>query len=183
MNQAFLNLKLTANVTWHLIIRTTRVYLLAGVFVLILFLLQWLFNIDQLLEIVLGNNPLSVADRLDFLFDGFINIFRFVDDFVPVSMILIALMQSITLTLLFSYRSVKSLKSKQGASLGLSLLGIGCVACGGSVLTPILGAIAANISVSVAEAVSNSLLLLALVLSYISMNRATLIVAKKMPKS
>ena len=60
----------------------------------------------------------------------------------------------------------------------LSFLGIGCVACGGSVLTPILGVVATNVSISFAESVSILLLLVAVVVSYISMNRVTFMVAK-----
>ena len=183
MSELLTNAKLSAVVVWNLILKTSRIYLLAALFVAILFLLQWLFNIDQLLDIVLGDNPLSVSERLDFLVDGFFNIFRFADDFTPIAMILIALLQAITLTLLISYRSLKKLRGKQGASLGLSFLGIGCVACGGSVLTPILGLVATNVSVSFAESVSSILLAIALVLSYISMNKVTFLVAKQVPKA
>ena len=182
IQNAWVNLRLSANVIWHLVITTSRVYILVPLFMLILFLLQWLFNIDQLVEIVFGDNPLSVADRIDFLADGFVNIFRFADDFVPIAMILIALMQAITLTLLISFRSLKKLQGAQGASIGLSFLGVGCVACGGSILTPILGIFASNISVSFAESVSDILLAIALVLSYISMNKVTFLVAKGVGK-
>jgi len=174
--------KLTWVVFWNLILKTHRIYLFAGSFVAVLFTLQWLFNIDQLLDIVLSNNPLSLGDRADFLVDGFFNIFRFADNLVPISMILIALMQSVTLTLLIGYRSIGELRGKQGASLGLSFLGIGCVACGGSILTPVLGLIATNISISFAESLSNGLLLIALVLSYLSMNKVTFMVARTVHK-
>ena len=178
----FVDLKLTWAVVWNLILKTPRIYTFAGLFVVILFILQWLFNIDQLLEIVFGDNPLSVADRIDFLADGFVNIFRFADDFIPIAMILIALLQAATLTLLIGFREIKKLRSAQGASLGLGLLGVGCVACGGSILTPILGLIATNVSVSLAESVSTILLLIALTLSYVSLSKVAFLVAKKLPK-
>lgn len=182
MNHPIVNLKLTTTVIWNLLLRSSRRYALLGVFVIILFTLQWLFNIDQLIDIVFGSNPLSFADRIDFLLDGFVNIFRFADDFVPISMILIAFMQAVTITLLVTFRYIKKLRSKQAAPLGLSFLGVGCVACGGSILTPILGVIAANISIAAAESISNILLVLALVVSYISMNKVAFMVAKSMPR-
>ncbi len=174
---AVLSLRLTWQVVLKLILSTTRIYLLAGLFVAILFALQWLFNIDQLLEVVFGDNPLSTADRVDFLLDGFVNIFRFADDIVPVSMILIALLQAITITLFMVLKEKKASRA-QGLSIGLSLGAVGCVACGGSILTPLLGFVATNVSVGFAESVSTVLLLVALVLSYISMNRVALLVAQ-----
>ncbi len=182
MRNPIVDLKLTWSVVYNLVLKTSRVYMLLGLFAIFLFVLQWLFNIDQLVEIVFGDNPLSIGERIDFLADGFVNIFRFADDFVPISMILIALVQAITLTLLISFRSLKRLKSSQGASLGLGFLGIGCVACGGSILTPILGLVATNVSVSLAESISTILLGVALVLSYASMNKVAFLVAKTMPK-
>lgn len=175
--------RLTATVIWNLILKSNNLYLFLVLFVLTLFTLQWLFNIDQLLEIVFGDNPLSVADRLDFLVDGFVNIFRYVNDFVPVAMILISLMQAATFTLLLRYRSMKKLQGKQGVSIGLSFLGVGCVACGGSVLTPVLGVVATNVSVSLAESISTILLVIALVLSYLSMNQIAFLVAKAVPEA
>lgn len=179
MRSQLLDAKLSIAVIWNVILKTARVYLFAFCFVTILFVLQWLFNIDQLLEVVFGDNALSFSDRAEFLVDGFINIFRYADDIVPISMILIALMQAVAVTLLISFRSIKKLQAQQGQAVGFAVFGVGCVACGGSILTPILGLVATNVSVGLAESISNILLVIALVLSYVAMNKVSFMVAKE----
>lgn len=174
--------RITFHVALHLVIKTRAIYVWVGLFAVILFILQWLFNINQLFEVVLGSNPLSIGERIDYLIDGFFNIFRFADDFVPIAMILIAAMQSLTLTLLIWYRGRKRIHAQQGLALGLSFIGVGCVACGGSILTPLLGVMAANVSVGLAEGLSDLLLLIGLVLSYTSMNHLAFQVAQAVAK-
>lgn len=172
------NARLSWQVFTRLVLGTSRVWVFFGTFVVMLFVLQWLFNIDQLSQIVLGDSGLSFNNRATFLVEGFINIFRYGNNFIPLSMILIALLQAVSITLLLSYRDVVGLRAHQSLPLGLSFLGVGCVACGGSVLTPILGVVAANVSIGFAESLSILLLLLAIVISYISMNRISFYVAR-----
>lgn len=179
MSHFFLNLKINWQVFLRIIILTPRRYLFIALFIVILFTLQWLFNIDQLIEIVLGDSGLSFMDRIDFLIQGFFNIFRYADDFVPLAILSIAALQATTLTLVLSFRTAKKIRSTQPVSLGVGLIGVGCVACGGSILTPILGLVASSVSVSFAERISELLLFIALVLSYISVTKISFQVAKK----
>lgn len=176
LQHAWVDAKLNYRVVAHFIFHTSWVYVAFGLFVLVLFLLQWLFNIDQLLEIVLGDNPLSVADRIDFVLDGFINIFRYANDFIPVAMISIAFLQALAITLLLRIRRSRA-GSKQALPLGLSVLSVGCVACGGSILTPVLSLLASSVSVAFAETLSRLLLVAALVLSYKSLTSIALMTA------
>jgi hypothetical protein len=178
----FVSLKLSLVVVWNLILKTNKWVTFTSVFMLYLFVLQWLFSLDQLVDIVFGNNNLTLLDRVDFLFDGFLNIFKYANDFIPMAMILISLMQAVNITLLIHYKTSKSVRNAQGLAISLSAVGVGCVACGGSVITPILGFFASTISVTVAESISRLLLLAAIVVSYISMNRMTFIVAKTIHK-
>ncbi len=173
------DIKLTWQVLYRLILKTNWLYPFMALYITILFALQWLFNIDQLLEVVLGDSGLGLLDRLDFLLNGFINIFRYVNGFIPIAMILIALMQSATLTLMVSRRLFSRKDgAQQVTSISFSLAGVGCVACGGSILTPILGLVASSVSVTLAEPISRVLLVIALVLSYKAMNRVALLAAK-----
>lgn len=76
------------------------------------------------------------------------------------------------------YRRSKEAKSKNqlsgsAGSLGLGLLGAGCVACSGSLLAPILGVVAANISIAAAERIGDILLVAAVMFSYWSLSRIT----------
>ena len=179
----WLNLQLVFQVVRIQILATSYLYVACVLFVLILFSLQWLFNIDQLVEIVFGGSPLSLLDRIDFLLNGFINIFRFANDFIPITMIVIALLQSLGVTLVIMHRrTFRMIGRGQIASLGLGLAGFGCVACGGSILTPLLSVVAISVSVALAQAISHLLLLLSLVLSYIALVRLALIVASRTQK-
>lgn len=181
--------KVDAQLTWQVVCRhvlTVQSFLtMLGFFVLILFILQWLFNYQQL-GFILGNSTgLSFYDKINFLVEAFINIFRFGSDIVPISMILIALFQSVALTLYLKLRHFathnKSVKSSVG-SLTFGLLGSGCVACGGSLLTPLLGALASNVSVTLAERLGDILLVLAVILSYRALSKVAFIYATEITK-
>jgi len=50
--------------------------------------------------------------------------------------------------------------------MGLSIIGAGCVACGGSLIAPILSLLATNVSISLAQSLGDILLLMAAVLSF-----------------
>jgi len=178
MTELIVDIKLTAHVVWNVIFLTPRRYLFLLLFAVILFTLQWLFNIDQLIDIVFGDNPLSFAERLSFLYDGFINIFKFADNYVPVSMILIAFMQAATIVLVLSFKTNRKQTNKQSLSMGLSLLGVGCVACGGSILTPLLAVVAANVSIGLVESISILLLGVGMVFSFVALTKSATIAAK-----
>ncbi len=179
----WLDAVLTWQVCLQFIIKTQARYITLMLFVVILFVLQWLFNVEQLVDVVFGDNPLTVADRINYLYEGFINIFRYANDIVPISMIMVALFQAATLTLLTLRHAQKKVRAQQGLAMSLGILGVGCVACGGSLLTPILGLIVTNVSVTLAESTSRLLLILAVVLSYIALTKVATSVAKTLPKA
>ncbi len=138
----------------------------ATLFFLIIVLLQWLFLPSSFWTIV-TNKALSVTDKLDTLIQAFFDIFRFVDDLTPISFILIALLQATALVTWLALRSIISKRrSSQLGSLGIGLIGSGCVACGGSVLSPLLSAIASGISITVAERIGDVVLVGAVYLSF-----------------
>ena len=153
-------------------------------FAVILFTLQWLFSYEQLSFVLTGDNGLDFWGKVDFLFDGFLNIFRFIDDFVPITLIIIALLQSTAIAMLLRLRKISQQKTTKKAvrdsigPLSIGLIGSGCVACGGSILSPLLGAIASNVSVTVARGVGDILLLLAVILSYRALTKIAFVMAK-----
>lgn len=172
------DLKLNFVVIDRFIFRTQLRFYFLGLFILVLFTLQWLFNIDQLIQIVFGASGLSAGERINFLIEGFINIFRYLDDFVPIMMIMIAVLQALSLSLLIGLKYRKSYIN-QSSSLLVGVFGVGCFACGGSILSPILGFLAVNISVSLADLFSKFLLFISLMLSYISLSKISLITASR----
>ncbi len=176
----WVDLKLVGRIVNHFVLQTKYLYLATALFVAILFLLQWLFSLDQLE--FLWSSSLSVVEKIDFLIDGFLNIFKFADDIVPVSLILISAMQALAISLLVvlskELKQIKKTKIKsQASSFTLGLVGAGCVACGGSMLTPILGIIASSVSITLAERIGDILLMFAMVLSYRALSKISYQVA------
>ena len=136
-------------------------------FVAIIFVLQWLLQISTFSEVV-TNSSLSISDKLDTFSTAFFDVFRLIDDLTPISFVLIALFQSSSLVMLASLRSSRKKRRQQFASLGIALIGSGCVACGGSILSPVLGIVAAELSVGLAESIGNFVLIGAIIVSSIT---------------
>ena len=102
---------------------------------------------------------------------------------MPISIILIATFQASAIVLFFIVRrSRKKAVKQQIGSLAVGLIGSGCVACGGSILTPLLGAVASNVSVALAERISDILLLIAVLLSYRALSQISLVYAREVAK-
>lgn len=133
----------------------------------ILAILQWSFNIGILVAVV-QNTPLE-APR--FFIDGIINIFRYNDNFVSFGMITIAIMQGTALTLVRFIKdaSRKTSKSANQTSVAFVLFGTGCVACGGSIIAPLLASLPATFSVVISRTVGNIAILIGLLLSLYSL--------------
>lgn len=134
-------------------------------FVMVLFILQWLFEYEQFYHIVILNEAgLSFTEILDVLIDALTSLFRYPDDLIPVSLIIIAFLQSAIVLMWIRSRQLKNAKKVAGA-LGLGLLGAGCVACAGSLLSVILTSFGAVLSVTMVQTLGDILLVLAVLLS------------------
>lgn len=160
------DLQILGHIFWRYIVTTVWIgpWLLLGS--LIIFVLQWLFNIEGLLFIIRYTSQ-SIGEVIEFLSQGFLNIFRYPDDLTPISFILIAGLQATAVILVIRLKaSAKPQLRKQTAALGVGLIGAGCVACGGSVLTPVLGALSTTFAAGVVNALSDILLIIAVILSY-----------------
>ena len=169
--------KLVLHVISTQVLYSRYLYLNVLLFFVVIFFLQWVFNFDDLSQILFSDNGLSGLERLDVLADALINLFRYGNDLIPLSLITISLLQSLALVLIIKIhrstpKNTKNQDSKVAAgSLGLAALGAGCVACGGSLLAPILGFFAVTVSTSFARRIGDVLLLAAVVISYIALSK------------
>jgi len=136
---------------------------------LIIAILQWLLNVSDFRYILTGDSGLSLFERLDVFVDGVGRVFTNLNDWTPIAFLLIALMQATAIILLIilkkQARLDKKTSTKQVGSLGVALIGAGCVACGGSLMAPLLSLVATNVSIGVAQSVGDILLLVATALS------------------
>lgn len=132
-------------------------------FILLIITLQWLFQPQTFWDII-TSSALTFSDKLDVIIDGFFAVFQLIDDFTPISFIAIAAFQAIAVVMWLRLRHLTRSKQakKQAVALGLGLLGSGCVACSGSVLSPLLTALATNLSISAAQAIGDFVLLFAI---------------------
>lgn len=114
-------------------------------------LLQWLFQLDLLIE-VFQNPALSTADKIDFMLDSFRAIFTTGLDVVPVMFVIIAGSMAISVTMTIIQSRQASASKRGSSSIAMGLVGSGCVACGGSVISPIVSLFVSGSSVSAANA-------------------------------
>ena len=139
---------------------------LAFLLVINCLLLQWLFSLDALKVVFFDSVDIAVSVKIRFMIEIFFDLFESFGNFVPTAIVLIAAFQSIALLILLRIRrEQRSLIP----STALGLIGSGCVACGGSVLSPLFSLLASSVSVSTVRVFGRILLLLAIVLSYRSM--------------
>lgn len=128
---------------------------------IVIFSLQWLFQ-PQLFWSIASNAALSLPDKIRAFSDGFVAVFRYVDDFTPIAFIIIGFFQAVTIGMIFSLRRGKA---RNTSSLAAALIGSGCVACGGSILSPVLGIFFSSISVTVTQFIGDAILALAILLT------------------
>ena len=146
-------------------------YLWVVLAIFIIMLLQWLLNIEELGFFLFGGQ-IPFSEGLEIIWDGMAGVFSLPTDFTPIAFILISLMQSIAIVMLLILNNAKQAgkqAAKQAGSLGIAVIGAGCVACGGSLMTPLLGLLATNVSIGLASALGDILLALAIILSYMAL--------------
>lgn len=137
-----------------------------GLFFLALVVLQWIFEFDQLYEVVVVNTAgLSLAEKIDFMLEAVWSLFRYADDVTPIAIILIAFFQAAIGTIWIRFRSVKKSK-RAAAAMGIGVFGAGCVACSSSLLSVALSNAGATLSVALVQAIGDILLIIAVMLSF-----------------
>lgn len=140
-----------------------HMYVFLVAFILIAMILQWAFQYEVLWGII-TNKGLGVGEKIQQVFQAFINLFILIDDVTPVSILLVSLTQSLAITMLVVMKRSKSKVASLGSTTA-ALVGVGCVSCGGSLLSPILATVASNFSLTLAERLGNIVLFVSLILS------------------
>lgn len=120
-----------------------RYFLLLWFITISIFL--WLVNLN-LLAYILSSPVLTPLGKVDFIFDTYFSFFTF-DNPVSLSRLIFSLLLAINLTLLvFLWRAGKQrlgvVKSNSGALI--AMIGSHCVACGTSLVAPLVTALAGS---------------------------------------
>lgn len=124
-------------------------YILQAVFATIIasgFIL-WSLNLD-LLQYVWFNTPLSTLEKLDFFFSIYRDIYTSYGSIEATGIIVFSILFGINLALLvfvIKHHGLRAVPKKSGVGgFMLAILGGGCVACGTSILAPLLATIGAT---------------------------------------
>jgi|AntRauTorckE6833_2_1112554.scaffolds.fasta_scaffold02792_9 hypothetical protein len=104
-------------------------------------LIIWSLNLD-LLWYILTEAPLNLLQKLEFFVYGYESIFTTFDSLLSVSIILFSVLFGMNIALLvyvIKNQGFKSIPKKSGgAGFTFAILGGGCIACGTSLLAPLL---------------------------------------------
>lgn len=107
----------------------------------------WSLN-GQLLAYVLFAAPITLWAKLGFLVDSYRTLFTVYDTLQSIGLVVFAVLFGInlaTMVYVLRHRSAGSIPKKSGiGGLGFAVLGGGCVACGTSVIAPLLATIGAS---------------------------------------
>jgi hypothetical protein len=150
-------------------------FLAAAVSVVFYEFIFWFLNLG-LLHYLLTSPFLTVGDKLEMLIGSYSNIFHLPLSPLALTLFAVSIFQGVAIAA-FVY-SIKKERAMQqgflkefggtGIAGALSVLGLGCAACGTSLVTPILTFFFATSSVAVAEEVGLYSAVLALVVSIIT---------------
>lgn len=152
-------------------------YLLLALTTSVLFyeFIFWFLNLG-LLQYLLTTPFLSIGDKLQMLIGSYSGVFTSPLSPLAITLFAVSIFQGVAIAALFySIRKERAmqrgfLKSFGGTGIAgvLSVLGLGCAACGTSLVTPILTFFFATSSVALAEEVGFYSAILALVVSVIT---------------
>lgn len=166
LHYIWVKVKLSARtVVW--LMRQWRYSLLAFIVAILFFeLLYWLFNLEFLTIILMSGN-VTLVEKISVLYSPLTSIAATNGLPTVIMMVCVALLQGVSIAMLtYTIRHQKKLDSELlGRSSIVSLLaiiGIGCPACGTSLLTPIVALFVSSSAVAVSERIMIVLLPLAL---------------------
>jgi hypothetical protein len=135
-------------------------YLLLAIFIAFIFfeLIYWLFNLRVLFKILASGN-ITISDKLAVLVSPIESIASSSGMFLSVVMILLAVVQGLSLGLLiYVIRHQRKLDDKLigGSSFValLAVIGLGCPACGTSLITPIVAIFISGSAIAVSEKIT-----------------------------
>lgn len=122
-----------------------------GRFVAVFLVTAWLFfyltNLELFFAIV-GNSVLPAADKLRFLVDSFLNIFRYITDIRVLSVVVFSFIAAVNFILMREvYKRKSAMRGKTSSAVAgsaITLIGSHCIACGGSLVAPLITTIAGS---------------------------------------
>lgn len=150
-------------------------FLAAGVSIVFYELIFWFLNLG-LLQYLLTSQFLTIGDKFNMLIGSYSGIFTVPLSPLALTLFAVSIFQGVAVAAL-AYSIGKERSMRQGIlrdfggtgiAGALSVLGLGCAACGTSLVTPILTFFFATSSVAVAEEVGLYSAVLALVVSLIT---------------
>ncbi len=150
-------------------------FLAASVSVIFYEFIFWFLNLG-LLQYLLTSPFLTLGDKLQMLIGSYSGIFTIPLSALALTLFIVSLFQGIAVAaLVYTIRKERSMQRSilkdfggTGIAGALSVFGLGCAACGTSLVTPILTFFFATSSVAVAEEVGLYSAVLALVVSAIT---------------
>lgn len=156
-------------------------FLAAGSSVIFYELIFWFLNIG-LFQYLLTSTYLSFTDKLSTIIGSYAGIFTVPIAPLSITLFIVSVLQGIALaTLTYSIRHERSTRASiirdfgsTGVAGVFSVLGLGCAACGTSLVTPVLTFFFATSSVAAAEQVGLYSAVLALIVSIITVYLAGL---------
>lgn len=150
-------------------------FLAAAVSVVFYEFIFWFLNLG-LLHYLLTSPFLTVGDKLEMIVGSYSNIFHLPLSPLALTLFAVSIFQGIAVAaLVYSIKKERAMQrgllkefGGTGIAGALSVLGLGCAACGTSLVTPILTFFFATSSVAVAEEVGLYSAVLALVVSLVT---------------
>lgn len=117
-------------------------------------LILWSLNLD-LLGYIWFDAPLSFVEKIDFFFSVYRDIYTTHNGIEGTGIVLFSVLFGVNLALIvfvLKHRGVSSVPKKSGAGgLVFAVIGGGCVACGTSILAPILATVGATSGIFVRQ--------------------------------
>lgn len=155
--------------------RPAYFFLAAGVSILFYEFIFWFLNLG-LLQYLLTSPFLTVGDKIQMLIGSYSGIFTLPLSPLALTLFAVSVFQGVAVAaLVYSIRKERAMQrgflkefGGTGIAGALSVLGLGCAACGTSLVTPILTFFFATSSVTVAEEVGLYSAVLALIVSLIT---------------
>lgn len=147
-------------------------FLAAGVSIVFYEFIFWFLNLG-LLQYLLTTSFLTMSDKFDILIGSYAGIFTLPVSPLALTLFAVSIFQGVAVAaLIYSIRKERSMQRSFVKDFGgtgvaglLAVLGLGCAACGTSLVTPILMFFFATSSVAVAEEVGLYSAVLALIVS------------------
>jgi hypothetical protein len=135
-------------------------------------ILLWSLNID-LLGYILFESPLNIIEKLDFIFDVYGSILTNYESFQAMVMVLFSVLFGINvavLTYVIRGGQKDAIKSKSSVGgLSFAVIGGGCIACGTSIITPLLVTLGVGSSIALTNTIGMYLNLIGVVLIIFSL--------------